>query len=184
LKLTKGRAFALWALLLLLAVIAGGRTWYTLEMTPQDTAVILQAFDGFTTYAYLTPVLLLIASQSLFFFFSTKKIQMVVGALGAATSFALSMAVLLELQAQNISSLGKAVETATGIAATHGIDGVTVITEISGYLTVAALLFFAGAQVATILAVKSWPVRTSRTERKPAEAGEPEDTISLWDSQR
>lgn len=91
---------------------------------------------------------------------------------------------MLEILQQNISSLASAVEAATGIAAQHGIKGVTVVTEIGGYLTLGALVLTVVIQSVTLSAARIWPKKVARTERKSVAIQEPEDTISLWDSQR
>jgi hypothetical protein len=184
LKLSKGRAFGLWAIGLVLTVIAVNQVWFTLEMQPEDTTVVIQSFSGANTYGYISPTLLLIASQSAFFFFVGPRARFWIGSLSILTTLGFAVALLLEILQQNISSLASAVEAATGIAAQHGIKGVTVVTEIGGYLTLGTLALTLVIQSVTLSKSRIWPKKVARTERKAVAIQEPEDTISLWDSQR
>lgn len=182
--LSKGRAFGLWAIGLVLTVIAVNQVWFTLEMQPEDTTVVIQSFSGANTYGYISPTLLLLASQSAFFFFVGPRSRLWIGALSILTTLGFAIALLLEIIQQDISSLASAVESATGIAAQHGIEGVTVVTEIGGYLALATLALTSAIQFLALRASRTWPVKVARTERKLVAEREPEDTISLWDSQR
>lgn len=183
-KITKGLSFAAWLVGILLAVIASGQTWFTLEMKPADTVVTIQSFDGFTTFGYISPVLMLAACQGLIFFFSGPVARSWIGWASVLTSALLTVALAFDVLSQNIANLGPAIENATGIAATHGIDGVTVVTEIGGYLAILSLALLVAVQATATVTSRTWPARKARTERAVVKEGAATDTISMWDSQR
>ena len=54
----KRKALTVTALLLVLSWIGPGQTWFEVSMSPNDESVLLKAFDGYTAFAFISPLLL------------------------------------------------------------------------------------------------------------------------------
>jgi hypothetical protein len=93
---------------------------------------------------------------------------------------------ITRIAAQDISGLAKQVEQMTGIAAAHGVKGVTVATLANAYWFLVALTATSLASVLVLVFERKWPKRQEKTEMpvKSAKDSEPKDSIGIWDSQR
>ena len=74
----------------------------------------------------------------------------------------------------------------TGIAAAHGVEGLTVETLSAPYELLVSLALLAAVTVLVLLTERKWPKRQAKTERSetPIKNIEPSDAIGIWDSQR
>ena len=74
----------------------------------------------------------------------------------------------------------------TGIAAAHGVEGITVTTLWASYGFLVALSASALISGLVLFTEKSWPKRSSKTEipSKAITDEDPKDAIGIWDSQR
>ena len=90
------------------------------------------------------------------------------------------------MASQDIAGLAKQVEQMTGIAAAHGVEGLTVETLTAPYGLLISLALLAGAAVLVLLTERRWPKRQAKTElaAKTVKDVEPKDAIGIWDSQR
>ncbi len=184
--MTKGRLLTLWAALVILGYIFASQDWFALSMAPDGNVVKLSSYDGLTAYSNLSPLLMLNFVVILAVAF--------VGSLGRKIT--LSMIALLNLAtlvwtasrvvSQDVSGLAKQVEQMTGIAAAHGVAGLTIQVQFApvGFLIALAIT---GLLVVYLLAVeRKWPKRSAKTEisSKTNKITEPKDAIGIWDSQR
>jgi hypothetical protein len=184
--MSKGRLLAAWAAIAVVAYIFSSQDWYTLSMSPNGESVKLATYDGLTAYGNLSPVLMLNLAGVLTVSF--------VGSIGRRiTSLLLALAnlgslvwMISRVATQDISGLAKQVEQMTGIAAAHGVDGLTVQTQSAPFGLLASLALLALIALAVVITEKRWPKRAARTEiaAKTTKAGEPKDAIGIWDSQR
>ena len=151
-------------------------------MSPNDESVTIQNFDGYTSYAWLSPLFLVCLAAmgtSAISTAATRKASLLVGALGAISLTLLSA---LSISRQDLSGVSKELETATGIAATHGISGLDIVTEPIASLSIVVFGALGLVFVLTVLASRHWKIKVAKATRQ---TGRPiKDSISLWDEQR
>ena len=180
--MTRGRALGLIFIALLAAFFSSGQAWYKVSMTPNDETLTLQTFDGYTAYPWLSPLLLVCLAALAIAGLSKGKSQKIVFALGAVASFSLTVLAISVLTNRDLSGVAKQIETATGIAATHGMAGVTVQPQTAAYLSVFVYVALFGVFMLALLVQRAWQVNP-RSFKTPSRTA-PTDAISLWDEQR
>lgn len=174
--------FILLSLLLLSAsVILTAQTWFSFEMNIDDDAVQLQSFDGFSAFAFAAPIFGVIGTAIVLVPLSSRKAARPL--LASAGSFAMLLLVLLALAlaGQDFSGLASELETATGIAQAHGLQGAKVSLMWSAFAAPVVLFLLAAFLWAGFSISSGW------SERKPTSKGKKtalNDSIGLWDSQR
>jgi hypothetical protein len=184
--MTKGRILTVWVAFAVLAYVLASQDWYTLSMSPNGETVKLSTYDGLTSYGNLSPVLMLNFAAILAVSFVGSLGRRIVTALMVLVNLGTLAWMVSRIASQDVSGLAKQVEQMTGIAAAHGVDGLTVETQFASYgflLSLAVLTFTA---VVVLISERKWPKRQARTEvaSKAAKASEPKDSIGIWDSQR
>ena len=181
-NLNKGRSLGLIVLMLIGSFALAGQTWYLVSMSPNDETVTLKNFDGFSAYAWLSPLLLVCLAAmgtSAISTAATRKASLLVGALSAISLTLLSA---LSISRQDLSGVSKDLETATGIAATHGISGLDIVTEPIASLSIVVFGALGLVFVLAVFASRHWKVKVAKPTRQ---TGRPtKDSISLWDEQR
>ena len=185
-KLSKSKTLGLWALILLANYIAMAQPWYSLEMAPNGTTVELGRYDGFTSYSFLSPILMVSLAALFASAFIGGLARKIAGLLALAlTAFGLII-LTGKITAADVSGLAPQIETLTGIAATHGIKDLTVIVLPFATISLALLTLLAVAEVVFLITERRWPKRATKGDRYQVKqsTGEPSDTIGLWDSQR
>lgn len=182
LNLSKGRSLGLISFLLMAGFFLAGQTWYLVSMTPSDEAITLRGFDGYSSYPWISPLLLVCLAALATSAISSGGTRITSLSVGIGSSFLLAVLSTISISTQDLSGAAKALETATGIAATHGVEGLAISTQpialVCTGLFVGLGLLFAMA----IWSSRTWkakPVETSRRTTKPLK-----DSISLWDEQR
>jgi len=183
---TKGRLLALWVAFAGFAYISASQNWYTLSMSPNGDTVKLSSYDGLTSYGNLSAILMLNFAAILVVAFVGSWARRITTGLVSILSTITLVWIISKIVNQDISGLAKQVEQMTGIAAAHGIDGVSVSTENSAYLFTAVLALIIGAQLLVIFTERFWVKRSGKTDlpRKNSKPSEPKDAIGIWDSQR
>lgn len=184
--MTKGRILAIWVVFAVLAYVLASQDWYTLSMSPNGETVKLATYDGLTAYGNLSPVLMLNFAAILAVAFVGSIGRRIVTALMILVNLGTLVWMVTRITSQDVSGLAKQVEQMTGIAAAHGVEGLTVQTQFApfGFLFALALLALAG--VVVLVTERKWPKRQARTEMasKATRFSEPKDAIGIWDSQR
>lgn len=169
-------------MMLIGSFVLAGQTWYVVSMSPNDEAVTLKSFDGFSAYAWITPLLLVCLAATGTAAISTAKTRMASLWVGAIGSTGLTLLSALSISEQNLSGVSKELESATGIAATHGITGLDIATVPMASLSIAGFGSLCVVFGLAIFASNHWKAKnaipTSQI-RRPAK-----DPISLWDEQR
>ena len=181
-NLTKGRTLGLIALMLIGSFAVAGQTWYLVTMSPNDETVTLKNFDGYSTYAWISPLLLVCLAAmatSAISTGATRISSLWVGALGSATLTTLSA---LSIAKQDLSGVAKELEAATGIAVTHGISGLDTMSQPMAPVSIGVFSVLCLAFVLAVFASKKWKTRAAKPNRQNARAAK--DSISLWDEQR
>lgn len=155
----------------------------SLKMTPNDATVTIQSFDGFTSYPWVSALLLVQSASLLTSFFVSKKTQLLVISFGWLSALLLLVFFVLVISFKDTSALTSQIESATGIAVNHGLDGVEVTIENGAWLALAATSLALGYLTLATLNQNKWQTKsgvvTKSLTKKPAS-----DSISLWDSQR
>lgn len=181
--LSKGRVFSILGIFMILAFVFSGQGWFTVSMNPNDAAVILKTFDGYTTYAYLSPLLLVCLAGIAIASISNGTTRLVSFLLGGLASAALVLLSIVNVANQNLSGVAKQIESATGIAATHGIKDLTV--EVSNFssISIASYALLSVAFVWSVVASRHWKA-VVKAQASNSTIKSAKDPISLWDEQR
>lgn len=191
-------------LLILASLILAGQSWYEISMSPNDEVATLKSFDGFTAYAWLSPILLVcLATVAVAALLSGLGSRVILG-FGFLVSCLVAFLVARSVTTQDLGGVTKELESATGIAATHGITGLQIQTTQFAFLSLLAFCAVAGTFLIALLSQKTWALKSiSGTPRngkgqtngqmksagsssagssKPKPASN--DSISIWDEQR
>jgi TM2 domain-containing membrane protein YozV len=183
-KIKKQTALVFWVGAIILVSIACSQTWFTLAMAPNGETVELKSFDGFTTYAFISPFLVLSGAAAFTFLFLPGVARLVIGSIASLFTAALLALVTLGVAKSDISALSSEIEAATGIATAHGLKQIETTVSSSASLAIVAIALLLIIQVGVTFASKSWPARVARTELPRTVTSDENDTISIWDSQR
>lgn len=182
-KIRKQTALVFWVGAIILVSIACSQNWYTLAMTPNGETVELKSFDGFTTYAFISPFLVLSGAAAFTFLFLPRVARLVIGSITSLFTAALLALVALGVAKSDISALSSEIEAATGVATAHGLNQIETSVNSITSLAIGAIALLLIIQVSVTFASKNWPARQARTELTTSAIDE-NDTISIWDSQR
>lgn len=111
---------------------------------------------------------------------NAQRIALIIGLL-SVSSVAVSTIVLL--LSRNFAALNNQIESATGIAATHGIKNVEILIEPGAWSAI--FVSFASMFLLLMLVInqKHWKLPTARIDVK-AQNEDKRDLIGVWDSQR
>lgn len=183
-KIKKSSSLGLWFIALGFATIAASQTWFQLSMSPNGDAVTISEFDGFTTYSFISAVLLASLAAVFVISFVGTLARKIISILALVLSGAGLALLISRVATSDISGLSSQIEKATGIAANHGIKNVDVVTTIWSQLGIASFVLLSVATLLVLLTERNWPARVAKIERQQSKAKAPTDNISLWDSQR
>lgn len=168
-------------LLVCLSVVLTAQDWFSFEMNMNDDQLQLQTFDGFSAFAFAGPILAVIATAIVLLPLTSRRA--IKPLLAAAGSFSILLIGLLvsALLGQDFSGLASELETATGIAQAHGMQGAKVNLLWPAFATPIALTLLSVFIWAGFFMSAGWAERKSAPVEKKTH---PSDSISLWDSQR
>lgn len=169
--------------LLLTGFILSGQTWFQVTMRPDESVVVLKNFDGYSTYPWISPLLLVVLAAFSLASLMKARARGIVFAIGSVFSVVLMSLTTFAVATRDLRHVQNLLEEATGIAASHGLDSF----EISvGPAAQASLISFALMALAFFLAAiaqAKW--LKSQTQQSPKKvSGRATDSISLWDEQR
>lgn len=193
--LTRARALTLIAVLEILSWITSSQNWFEISMAPNDETVVLQSFDGLTSYGFIGPILAVTLAAFSVALLTNGKSRILVFALGAAFTVGLAAFATISVLEQNLNGVAKQIEAATGIAATHGITGLATQTLPGAFLAIGSYILLALGFVVAAVSSGSWnqksiskeaassskPVAEKQAKHPAKRSGDP---ISLWDEQR
>jgi len=171
--------------------IFAGQSWFQVSMFPNQDTVSLQEFDGYTAYVWLAPLLLVclaVLAVSLLTTGRIRRITLFIGFLSCGLTFFLSVTSVLT---KDLSGVSRQLEAATGIAVSHGVDGVEVQTQPYVFMSLVLLVFLTiGFFWAAILSNR-WLPQQGKVARQGAKSSitsvsksSSNDSIGLWDQQR
>ena len=161
--------------------------WLTVSMAPDGKRVILGTLSGAQLFQTAN-ALIVFATLAVILLFLVR--GWAVRAFAAAALLAVAgsvIAVLPSLIASKFDTATGQLANWTNIAAAHDIDKLTLEASINSWLFIAACLISALGSVLAIMSAAQWTrVRNQRAASKDSIAidSEPEDPISLWESQR
>lgn len=182
-KIQKGQTLLILVAIEIAAWVISGQPWYQVSMTPNDSTVILKEFDGLNTYGYLSPILLVTLSAIAVALLTLGKSRSIILWTATAASSLLVALTIADIQTQNLAGVAKEIESATGVAASHGLTGLETITLGAASISIG---IFALLTLAFGYAAKSsstWIKKPTQTT-KTTWVRTPKDAISLWDEQR
>lgn len=183
---TKSRTLGLWAIVLLATYIAAAQSWFSLEMAPNESTVELGRYDGFTSYGFLSPILLVVLAALFASAFLGGIGRKVAGAIAVLATGLSALLLTPRVAGADVSGLSTQIEKLTGIAATHGIDDLTVITLPWAWITLTCLALLLAVEIIFFTTEHNWPKKLAKSDRYQTgqTAKDDDDTIGLWDSQR
>ena len=152
-------------------------------MRPGDSAIVLKDFDGYSTYPWISPLLLVALAAFSLASLMKAKARGVVFIIGSLFSIVLFSLTAVAVATQDLRNVRVLLEEATGIAASHGLDNYEISLNPAAQVS---LLFFALMAAAFALASitqVNWASSRSQAPERKAEK-RPTDSISLWDEQR
>ena len=183
-NIKKSTSIGVWLIALGLVTIAASQVWFQLHMSPNGDTVTISEFDGFTTYSYISAILLASLAAVFVISFVASLAHKVISILALAlTGFGLAM-LTRGVAAQDVSGLTDQIEQATGIAANHGLTGIEISTTIWPWLAIASFVLLLLANIMVLVSERRWPARVAKIDRQQRNNKTPSDNISLWDSQR
>lgn len=180
--LSKGRSLSILSLTVLAGFVISGQEWFSVSMSPNDESVTLQNFDGYTSYAWLSPLLLVCLAATSTAAISASKTRLISLVVGAVSSALLLLLVFRAVLFQDLSGLAKEIEAATGIAATHGVSDLAVTTQLPAWLAIGVFALICLTFAGMIFWQRGWVAKKPNTGARKIKA-EP-DSIALWDEQR
>ena len=183
----------LWLVLNALAFIFAGQTWWLLQINTGEQNTFVSG-SGFDDDRSISAILMFGLAALLFVAFSRGWAAVVISALAAAASLLLSALLVIGFISQNIGGVSAVVEKQTAITILAVINQnqanlVSGELQVWAWLTLATVLLLAAIQSAYSVRIRAWNrVATPKADRTRSKAdsakNQPEDTISLWDSQR
>ena len=190
--LSKQRVTLLAIVLQAAALVLIGQTWYSISMSPEGHAVVLGDYSGsaanpsaLATSAFSSVAILVLA-------FSQRVALRISAALACLANLALMLFAAAGLFNRDISALDSELDRLTGIAGTHGISGLEIAQQPTGWiwigveLLLVVLLAYAAIVAPQVVRSKSND-QLSRGKRgsvlKASEQGS-NSAIDLWDDQR
>jgi hypothetical protein len=179
----KRKALSATALLLVLSWFGPGQTWFEVSMSPNDESVLLKSFDGYTAFAFISPLLLVSSAGFGMAMLSKKRSRTIALFIASVAQLSLAILALVKFASQDLSGVAKQIESATGIAANHGLDGVATNAQAAGFFAVAFLFLGGLALLANAISSRDWADTPKKTDQR-LKGSKPKDSISLWDQQR
>ena len=152
-------------------------------MRPDETAVVLRNFDGFSTYPWISPLLLVAVAAFFLASLMRSKARGIVFAIGSLFSSILLLLSVIALATQDLSNVQKSLEEATGIAANHGLDAFEIAITPAAQISLVCFALLLASFLLAALAQAGWVKSANQAKIKKA-SGKPVDSISLWDQQR
>jgi hypothetical protein len=170
-------------LLLITGFILSGQTWYQVTMQPDESAVVLKKFDGYSTYPWISPLLLVALAAFSLASLMKAKARGIVFSIGSLFSVILLSLTTIALATQDLRNVQKLLEDATGIAASHGLDSFEISVSPAAQISLVSYTLMAiSFSLATIAQAKWLKSHTRQSTKKVS--GRATDSISLWDEQR
>ena len=171
------------------ALILISQTWYSISMSPEGHTVVLGDYSGadanpsaMATSGFSAVAILVLA-------FSQRLALRIAAALALIANVVLGFAVALGLANRNISALDTELDRLTGIAGTHGIKGLTIVQNSTGWvwlvIEIVLVLSLAYAAIVAPTAVRALkPSKSGKGKNTTSKAKAAATTIDLWDDQR
>lgn len=182
-KINRGRQLLTLAILELAAWIVSGQNWYEVSMTPDQDTLVLQSFDAMATNGFTGPILSVNLAALAAGLLTAGKSRSLIFSIASFSSLGLTILAAINVSQQNLAGVAKQIESATGIAATHGLTGVEVTTLISAPIGVGIYALLAIGFGYAAATSKFWQKRVAKVNQESNKKG-PTDSISMWDQQR
>lgn len=180
---SRGRSLALLVLLQVTAWISASQGWFQVTMAPNDDSVLLKSFDGFSAFAFISPLLLVTLASFIVGLLSKATVRSIAFALAAISQVILTIVSGIKVAASDLSGVAKQIEAATGIAMSHGISDVTIALQPAAFIALLTFALLGLNLFVAAFASRKWATK-QRTDAPKSAKNSPRDPISLWDQQR
>ena len=206
LNLSKGRSLGLISFLLMAGFFLAGQTWYLVSMTPSDEAITLRGFDGYSSYPWISPLLLVCLAALATSAISSGGTRITSLSVGIGSSFLLAVLSTISISTQDLSGVAKALANPkvladpanAGILAVYkdpaavgsSLDGDTSFLVganqalakpfLVGFADATVSIYWIGLGVVTVAFILSWFLKATPLRQKSAmqEAAD-EDAVLL-----
>lgn len=182
-SLTKRNVLGALTVFLLAGFILSGQTWYQVTMRPDESAVVLKNFDGYSTYPWISPLLLVALAAFSLASLMKAKARGVVFAIGSLFSIVLLSLTTIAVATKDLRNVQNLLEEATGIAASHGLDSFEISVAPAAQISLISFALMASVFFLAALAQAKW-VKSQTQQSTKKVSGMATDSISLWDEQR
>jgi ABC-type branched-subunit amino acid transport system permease subunit len=152
-------------------------------MRPDQSAVVLKNFDGYSTYPWISPLLLVALAAFSLASLLKAKARGIVFAIGSLFSIVLLSLTTISVATQDLRNVQSLLEETTGIAASHGLDSFEISVGPAAQLSLFCFALMASSFFLAAIAQAKWVKSQSPQSTKRA-SGRAIDSISLWDQQR
>lgn len=163
--------------------ILSGQSWYQVAMRPDESLVVLKNFDGYSTYPWISPLLLVALAAFSLASLMKAKARGVVFAIGSLFSIVLLSLTTIAVATQDLRNVQSLLEEATGIVASHGLDSFEISVGPAAQLSLLCFALMALSFFLAAIAQAKW-VKSQAQQSTKRLSGRATDSISLWDEQR
>ena len=152
-------------------------------MQPDESVVVLKNFDGYSTYPWISPFLLVALAAFSLASLMKAKARGIVFAIGSLFSIVLLSLTTIAVATQDLRNVQSLLEEATGIAASHGLDSFEISLGPAAQLSLLSFALMALSFFLAAIAQAKWLKSQTQQSTKKV-IGRETDSISLWDEQR
>lgn len=170
-------------LFLITGFILSGQTWYQVTIRPDDSAVVLRNFDGYSAYPWISPLLLVALAAFSLASLMKAKARGIVFAMGSLFSVVLLSLTTIALATQDLRNVQTLLEDATGIAASHGLETFEISVGPAAQISLVSFTLMALSFSLAVIAQAKW-LKSQTLQSTKKVSGRATDSISLWDQQR
>jgi hypothetical protein len=186
--MTRGRALALVAALVISMLAFLNFDWYAISMSPNGKVTNLDNFTGAMAHPSVQALCVLLILELALVAISSGRLARGFGISIALTALGATLAGAIGFFGRDLSALHTRINNLTNIAAAHDVTAIDTTANLNGWLFLAAgslLTLFAAYWV---VGLKVWAPKASKPATSGTPFSEPEieatDSISLWESQR
>ena len=176
------RLLTLLLLIQLICLVILTQSWFQISMEIDRKINVLGDFDAIASYPVAMPISLLSCTAIFIAFLLQGLGRRIVLVLLAAIS-TLSMSFLgVQILSRDVSGLDGQLEKLTGIAKTHGVEGLSTQMTFSPWIWLAFAII--SSSLSIYLAIRRQDPSSIRQQPKKTDKSAPRSSIELWERQR
>ena len=186
--MTRGRALALVAALVISMLAFLNFDWYEISMSPNGKVTNLDNFTGAMAHPSVQALCVLLILELALVAISSGRLARGFGISMGLTALGATVAGAIGFLGRDLSALHTRINNLTNIAAAHDVTAIDTTANLNGWYFLAAGALLTLFAAYWVVALKVWAPRaakpTTSIKSEYESAAEPTDSISLWESQR